>query len=347
MVITRSNYPYIATNDKPDLAKFISSQDYIWDRSTTLQTDCIANQIAMSDMNFYDTRLLRSLKDGTATYKFFKDTTITRFVDKYYRLFENKEWNAKAQSLEGHALSGAMLDLYDFYKEHNTDEDTTIDNLGQVMFPKFTNDSDIHRWAALKYNSRISMLRTLSESIINYRDVYGIPYQHALSIKQDIKNDRFTELRRLFTKIAPSLYSNKLSYWNGLRVGLGCVLFSLSVKNDSSRTRNLRGWRDGLLDFSFNDSMFTYITKYDFTVISHGDDLMYIKNDYHIQPVKLYTDLKTYHSVSELILAIEKMSWVKRINILACNPNELRVYPELYKDKTHLINIHQGNVFIG
>ena len=347
LIITRANYPSIHnTTDNHELDIFIKQQAHLWDRTTTLQTDCIADQIAMTDLNFYRTRELKQLVNGKLEYKEFCTSVVTRFVKKYYTLFNSPEWNKKAQKLEGHSLSGAMLDLYDWYKEQGFNSEDSIDKLVSVMFPNLSNDK-VHLWAMLRYNSRKKILDKLMYTIKYYYSYLHITGNEALHIISQIKHDKFAELRNVFNVANMSLYSNGRCVWNGNRVGLGNVIFSLSVKKSSLYSRNLQGWRDGLLDFTFNDSMFYYITKYDITIVTHGDDMVVTHNDWHILPVKSPYDGVTYHSISKLLLGLIDTAKVTRINVLSCNPNKVKVYPELYKNKSTLINIHEGNVIIG
>ena len=347
LVITRANYPILHNIDNnPELNVFIKQQEYLWDRTTTLQVDCIADQIAITDMNFYRTRELKLLLQDKLSYREFCINTITRFVKRYYALFENTEWNKKAQKMEGHSLAGAMLDLYDWYREQNLSKEDAIARLADVMFPSVT-DEKLHRWIQFRYNGRKRMLDKLIHTIKYYYSYLHITEREAQDIIKQIKRDKFDTLRDVFKLAVLSLYSNSRCVWNGNRVGLGTVLFSLSVKKSPVYNRDLQGWRDGLLDFTFNDSMFYYMTKYDITIVTHGDDLIVTKNDWHILPVKSPYDGVTYHSISKLILGLIENANVTRINVLSCNPNKVRVYPEIYKTKSTLVNIHEGNVIIG
>ena len=117
-------------------------------------------------------------------------------------------------------------------------------------------------------------------------------------------------------------------------------------ENNRNNMRRIR--RDGLLDFTFNDSMIYYITNYDMTVVSHGDDMVVRNNDWNIHPVKTPYDVATYHSVSKLILSLYNATRDCRdINVLVCNPTKSKVYPEIYKLKDLHVTIYEGNVIIG
>ena len=346
LVITRANYPFKPiVSEFSDLQFLLQQQAYIWDGSTTLQTRCIADQIAMSDLNFYNTKQLKQLKDHRITFEMFRIDTICRFINKYYRLFENIVWNNKAQRLQGFALAGAMLDIADFYKEQGETEVTIIHILADIMFPKFKNPDDEHRWVCFRYNERKRIVSKLINSFKYYYSYMHITKHEADRIISDIKNDRFVAIRSLFTSLGSQLYSNKRCFWDGNSIGLGSVLFSLSMKNDGPHMRNMQGWKDGLLDFTFNDSMFYYITRYGITIVAHGDDMIATKNDWSIQATKNPFDLKIYRSISKLLLSLKDT--FTRVNVLSCNPNKGKVYPELYKCKDFLVNIHEGKVFVG
>jgi hypothetical protein len=347
LVITRANYPHILNPEaNPELDMLIKQQEQIWNRSTTLQLDCIANQIAMTDMNFYKTSELRSIKNGKITYEYFCLSTVTRFVKKYYKLFETPEWNKRAQRMMGYSLVGAMLDLYDWYKTQHLEDIEAIHALIDIMFPNYTGDR-LHRWILLQYNSRMNTINKLINTLKYSYSFLHITEKESERLISQVKRDNFKDLRDVFKEASVMLYSNKGCIWNGNRIGLGNVLFSLSVKKSSSYSRDLQGWKDGLIDFTFNDSMFYYITKYDITILTHGDDLVVTNNDWHILPVKSPYDGITYHSISKLLKSLCDKANVTRINVLSCNPNKVKIYPDLYKLKTTLINIHEGNVFIG
>ena len=346
LVITRANYPYKPnTQNIPDLEFLLNQQAHIWDGSTTLQTRCIADQIAMSDLNFYNTRQLKQLKEHKITFELFCIDTVTRFIDKYYRLFENMVWNNKAQRMQGFALAGALLDIYDLLKEQGQSEVEIFDILANIMFPKFRDQEDEHRWVCFRLNERKRIIGRLTITFKYYYSYLHITKREADRIISDIRNDRFVTIRRLFTSSAAMFYSNKRCFWDGNSIGLGSVLFSLSMKEDSPRMRNMQGWRDGLLDFNFNDSMFYYITRYDLTIVAHGDDMIATKNDWTIQATKNPFDMRTYRSISKLLISLRE--YYTRVNVLSCNPNKSKIYPELYKYKDYLVNIHEGRVFIG
>ena len=322
-------------------------QSYIWDRSATLQTDCIANQIAMSDLEFYDISELRMLNSGHMTYDEFKNNTVIRFVRKYYELFENQEWNNKAQRYEGFSIAGAMLDIYDLYVEYYKSETKAYQALSELLFPGLSNFTEIESWSNTIIMIYDKIISKLVDSVCQHADEYHVTKVKADNIRRDLLNYHFGSIRTLFKTIIPAMYSNKRCLFDGNRVGLGSVLFSLSVNKHNSYARNLQGWRDGLLDFSFNDSMLYYLTNYDITVVSHGDDMIVSRNDWDVHPVKTPYTTGTFRSVSKLIQSLLQTSNCRRINILACNPNKSRLYAELYKEDNCYINIHEGNVIIG
>ena len=77
MVNTIASYPVAKNpNHISELDMLFKQQSYIWDRSATLQTDCIANQIAMSDLEFYNISELRMLNSGHMSYDEFKNNTV-------------------------------------------------------------------------------------------------------------------------------------------------------------------------------------------------------------------------------------------------------------------------------
>lgn len=348
LVITRANYPRISNvNNNPELDMFIKRQEHIWDESTTLQTDCIADQIAMADFNFYTINELNQLKNGGITYEYFRITVISRFIKKYYKMFDNKEWRNKAQNLVAYALPGAMLDLYDWYKNQGFSNIAAVSSLADVMLPQLNTKTDIQSWAVRRINERATIINKLLEILNIYYSYLHITKKEADRLIEDICCDQFDGLRDVFRVLNPTLFSNRLCFWNGSTLGLGSILFSLSVKKDGPYSRVLQGWKNGLLDSSYCDLLLYYTIMYDLTIVTHGDDMVVTNNDWFIHPVKSPFDGKTYHSVSKLLIAIKNTTDYKRINVLACNPNKVKVDPLLYKDTDYLVNIHEGNVFIG
>ena len=348
MVITRTNYPRLVNkDDNPEFDMFIKQQGHIWDRSTTLQTDCIADQLAMADFNFYTTRELDQLKTGAITYEYFRISVITRFIKKYYLLFDNKEWSNRSQHLVAYALPGAMLDLYDWYINQKLGSIGAISSLADVMLPQLKDQIDIQSWATRRINERATIIGKLLDILTLYYSYLHITKKEADRLYDQVRHEKFNDLRDVFRILNPTLYSNRLCFWNGSTLGLGSILFSLSVKNNGPHSRVLQGWKEGLLDSGYCDLLLYYTIMYDLTIVTHGDDMIVTNNDWFIQPVKSPFDGKTYHSVSKLLTAIRNTTDYKRVNVLACNPNKVKVDPALYNDTDYLVNIHEGNVFIG
>lgn len=298
-------------------------------------------------MDFYHLHELELLRDHKITYEYFRISTVTRFVSKYYALFDNTTWAIKANQMSGHALAGAMLDLYDWYALRKLPDIEIIQNLADVMFPKFLSTMECDQWVLDRIEEYTTIIQKLTDCIRTNYETFNITEKKANGIIWDMRHRNYASIRKVFKDTLPKFYSNKLAMYNGWGVGLGSVLFSISVKNDTSHARNLRGWQDGMFDFTFSDILFYYLTKYDITIISHGDDMVVTKNDWIIQPVKSPFDHITYHSASKLILALKEQPNIKRINLLSCNPNKVKLYPEIYKDPHYLVNIYEGNVFIG
>lgn len=350
MVIENSFYPSIPYWERdPEILTYLKQQDNIWDRSTTLQTRCIADQIAMVDLNFYTNIELHDLYTGRMEYSDFKAACINRFVTKYTRLFNDPRWKNKAQNMEGHALSGAMLDIYDLYREKKFSVEKAVEKLGDYMFPTFTMDKDLTCWVTRIQYKRKTLIKRLKECVTENRSTFNITKIQTGRIVSGLNKEDFGPIRKLMASTLQSkiFYKKGLPMWSGLPVGLGSVLFSVSVSRDVPYSRDLQGWRDGLLDFSFNDSLLYYITNFDLTIIAHGDPLVVTANDWYISPVKLYTNFKEYHSASNLLLAAFEDPNVTTINLLACNPNKVKLLPKLYSDKNHCVEIYSGNVFIG
>ena len=350
LIITRAVYPNIKnTKGSFELDQLIKQQDYIWDKSATLQTNCIANQIAITDMNFYSLKDLIRLNEGRITYEYFKLETVQRFVKKYTALFNNDEWSNKAKHMEGHSLSGAMLDIYDWYIAEGSPEIEAVYVLMDLMFPKFRSVEDERLWIRMTLNSIKRKLDKLRSTVLTKYKVMGILPHTAYTIVREMGEERYDKLRELFASLTPKCYRKSAGCLNMWCIGLGMVLFSIPVKEDTRGIRDLGGWRDGLLTYSYNDSIFHYLTKYDITIVAHGDDLVYLDNDIIIQPTRnpFTPSVPSYKSASKLILALRESHPVKRINLLVCNSNKQRLYPQIYQDRNYLVNMHEGNVIIG
>lgn len=348
MVKTIASYP-IMKNPENNVAldMLFKQQGHIWDRSATLQADCIASQIALADLDLYNISELTKLVNNPMLYDEFKTDTVIRFVKKYYALFTDEKWANKAKRLEGYSVAGAMLDIYDLYVEQYG-YNKAYAALTDLMFPMYTDLQDIVNWAnnLLLLYDRIR--DRLIDSVTQHYDQYHITAQKRDVVIHEMYKYNFTSIRKLLKDLVPGLYSTKRCLFNANRVGLGSVLFSLLVGKHGSYSRNLQGWRDGLLDLTFNDSMLYYLTNYDITVVSHGDDMIVSRNDWNINPVKSPFDVGTYHSVSKLILALYNSTKnCRSINVLACNPNKSKVYPEIYGLSNLHVTIYEGNVIIG
>ena len=349
VVNTIASYPIMKNpGNNITLDMLFKQQGHLWDRSATLQTDCIASQIALADFDTYDVKELSHLCDDPMSYDEFKINTVIRFVKKYYALFADEKWHNKAMRMEGYSLAGAMLDIYDLYIEQHKTPDEAYRALASLMFPLFTDLIDITEWAHKALTVYDKIRYRLIESVMNNYSEYHITAHKRDAVVYELNKYNFTSIRKLLKDLVPGFYSNKRCLFDGKRIGLGSVVFSLLVNKHDSYTRNLQGWRDGLLDFTFNDSMIYYITNYDMTVVSHGDDMVVRNNDWNIHPVKTPYDVTTYHSVNKLILSLYNATRDCRdINVLVCNPTKSKVYPEIYKLKDLHVTIYEGNVIIG
>jgi len=126
-------------------------------------------------------------------------------------------------------------------------------------------------------------------------------------------------------------------------VGLGSIIFSQTIVNDTAKQVELSGWRNGILDFTLNDIAFYYLTKFDATVISHGNKL---KENLYIQPTRSLEGLTTYTNANDLINKLW-MQGCKRIHLVSCNHYGLMLDPKYYLRKDILVLMYNGKVLIG
>lgn len=312
---------------------------------TIIMGHCVADHIALNDLDFYPLTKMRLLlvnDDILDGWERFMHDVVKDFIDKILERINSKNVSIRYITEEGNYLALFLVDYYEYMKVHPNCSDPYM-AVANFIFPDFSSKKELRHWLRLRINWKTRMIRKLQDSLLHFYPAYGIQKQHAERIVHDIKEDNFLLLRRLYEDSKNFFISNGGAVLDARIVGLGSIIFSQTIVNDKAKEVELSGWRNGILDFTINDIAFYYLTKFDATVISHGNKL---KGSLHIQPTRSLDGLETYDTADGLINRLW-MQGCKRIHLVSCNHFGLTLDPKYYTRKDLLVLMYNGKVLIG
>ena len=310
-----------------------------------IQGHCLADHLALNDLEFYPLttmRILLTSNDKLKEWEEVKRYITSRFIDKIMEQINDNFYAKRFISETGKYTALFIIDCYEYFLIHPNVGDP-YKQVADLIFPKFTDEKTLVRWIKLRINFLTKVRKRLIDSILNFYPAYGASVEKARMVVSDMNNENYNLLRWFFEDSKKFFMKNGGTSYNASTVGLGSIIFSQPIVEDAVNLPHLKGWQQGTLDFITNDIAFYYITKYDATIISHGNK---IKSNWQIQPIRSLEGTKTYTDVNELLHQLY-IQGCKKIHLVSCNHYGLDLAPEFYKSNDMLIVMYKGKVLIG
>jgi len=310
-----------------------------------IQGHCLADHLALNDLEFYPLTTMRVLLISNNKLKEWEEVKrfITcKFIDKTMERIDDNFYAKRFLTEAGKYTALFIIDCYEYFLSHPNSGDP-YKHIADFIFPKFDNEEELVKWVKLRINFLTKVRKKIIDSLLKFYPSYGASKEKVMAVINDMNNDEYKMLRWFFEDSKKFFMKNGRTSYNASTVGLGSIIFSQPIVEDNLNLPHMKGWQKGVLDFITNDIGFYYITKYDATIISHGNK---IKSKWQIQPIRSLEGAKTYTDVNELIHQLY-IQGCKKIHLVSCNHYGLDLAPEFYKDNNILIVMYKGKVLIG
>lgn len=347
-------------------------QDQVLDNSV-YDGKNLAEHIHKFDINVFkrsEMEILKASKNILEAYEIFANAKIEKIATDTVAWYETHSAAVKVASENGNmnvraldvsheiASSGKIGLVYQNLMNMGFEESEIMKFLRNHIFPDFDSIEDpekraaaIRKFVQLKINWNKGLVNTLKAMLdINNLEMqcYIAMYAHqegvsgkdanekiansAADIKKALDNDDFSKVKKMLQPIINDQLKEHPEIVDLRKFKLGVILFSDAVVNGKDDIHS--GWYESIVKTGGNDKLLQYLTKYDVTVIAHGE---------YDKETKKWTVEKTktpgggaYDDAEELIRALIKQNF-KRINIRACNPGGVKLPEDIQKNKNVVV----------
>lgn len=271
---------------------------------------------------------------------------LLKLSDEKFNSAEMKNMNYHDYTVLGLQVLGNISDKFYMYKDlKKYTQEEAYKALRDTYLPRFENNknkrSNVLSWceSKIRYNKKIisSLARIL---MMNHR-YFSITYDQAQRIVNKLLVNDNEEFKSVFNKKKDQFLTNNLLTFDGRKIGLGCICFSQDVYNKVDSLH--RSWYESILNGSITECLYTYLTNFDITIISHGsrDE----SGNWILEPISTPNGKKEYDKMEPYLRALVSEGF-RRINIVVCNPDNVSISSELVQDRNLEIFIHNNKTLI-
>ena len=302
------------------------------------------------DLKILSTKRLEAIKKAKTLSEGY-NMLIEGHLDEMLELYTSDPsgFNEKSQQQCGYTIESSMCQIaLDMIKQGKYTLDDIIKYFRSTFYPDFHGteqeiEMQINQWVNLKINYNKSLINCLSNMVKNNTDIFGISMKEADLITQDLSNENYDSIKKLIRRRIYDFIKFDRTVLDFREIGLGCVVISDAANDGFEGYFKYNKWSTSIFDGDITDLAIQYLTKYDITVISHGN----IDTDgrWIVDPVKTpngsgpYTDMEDY--IRKLI-----SEGFKRINVASCNPGGVILSEDLRKNKKVLIQMSKSSTLI-
>lgn len=233
-----------------------------------------------------------------------------------------------------------------------------VDSRIDEWFPMFYDvepgmrEQAIRAWLNLRINWNKGIIYTLTQMLKMNKDFLSITNAEMDAIIKDLENEDFDSTRKLLDSNMSRLLSPDHKILDARPIGLGMIIISdkmaeESFKDLSSDEKNNNwGWKvfaNNMHNVLTSDDAITYLTKYDLTILSHGDS----ENgrwtiERIISPKGIYIGNTDMIDTVEYLRQCIKEGF-KKINLLSCNPGHHKLPQDMLSSNKYFIRMSMNN----
>lgn len=306
----------------------------------------------LSLINVYDVKALKKLKESEdicAAYDRYCYNLIRDLAELAVMKFHNPEMAAldeRGDSILGLQVIGQIEDQYKYYiKSRKLLEPDAISKIVKMFLPSFTEYTDrasrITLWAdeRIAFNEKIVSL--LAASVRSKNTFWGITPKEANNLALEILDNNLDNFKKIYHKMNANFLTHEGLVFDGRPANLHCICFSEPVVHEYDLLH--RTWYNSIINGSLTESVFTYLTVYDVTIISHGN--MDKSGNWIMEPTITPNGGKKYDKVEAYIRRLVAEGF-KKINVVVCNPGGIRLSPFLMNNPSVHITLHSDYALI-
>lgn len=339
------------------------------------QGNSYAEHISVAHIGMLNTKMMEKTLEAEDIIEAY-DTFMKDSIDEFYKYANNYSYTTSKQDGQNinrlNSLSGAcrevdkiiqnilktkdlMAEQIDakYAKEVATDKmDRSISDKVWEWFPLFydvdpgSREKAIRQWLQLRINWNKGIIACLQNMLTLNAEFLGISEAEMRVLISDLGNESLDSTKALLYKNMDKFLSPDHCILDARPIGLGVIVVSdrMAAESFNDMTVDNSKWKllfNNVNDFERTDTMITYLTKYDLTILSHGGDDFGV---WVIERTKLPNGNEValhdmdHIKLEEYLRECIKLGF-KRINILSCNPGGHKLPNDLIKSNKVLIRM--------
>ena len=343
------------------------------DDEANLQGDSHITHHANANMSALDNNMMQQVleaKDVCAAYNAFKSNSMAKLREYSRQYMENQH---STFTLHFEHCKNIIIFANNLIDEGWSDDEINR-YLGCSYFPSFDDITDkakkesaIRKWLHLRINWNNGIIKVLQKMVSENAHFLGLTTKQAEFLAMSADEGDVSYIKMAIEKKRSSIMKNDGTIINGKPIGLGSICISYRIAEDGRDSDNQNaashGWYYDIMDLAHNDSAITYMSKYDITIVAHGgwyyssrDDEIHDHKRWCIEflpfpdggnPTKLKIGKYRYYQ-TDIVEYLEHLiqKGYKRINIVSCNPEHVRLPKEMILNKRVLIRMNNNNGLI-
>ena len=385
--------------ENPDISPEIKDRLKKMYTAVSYQGGTLAEHMSVSNIEFIDMKKAKELvvaENLTEMMEDLVEISYSNYVKKYMDLSKDEQF-----AKEG----GYQTTLHEFQNfgknmKELMDAGVSQDDLGKYLmgqyFPQRGDDendqqyeSKVRRWLKLRINWNDNIIKTLQNMIMTNQKLLGLTTEQALAITKDLQGGSLDSTKLTLEENKDKIISKDHTFIDGKKLGLGTICISDAIAEDSLKNNDQpatqqevearvghRGWYYEVANFWLSDTPITYLTKYDVTIVGHGDTLLdeQYKTDSDGKIIKdkdgdpiivgggwIVEKVRTpkghycetvfsnagidYIRMHDLVKQLVKEGY-KRINIVSCNPGKHHLPPSVQNNKRVMVRMSLSSTLI-
>lgn len=338
----------------------------------TFQGDSRISHAQIGNINAIDMKKAQALVESQnicAMYEELKDASLQNVFNRVKEIASNPKWFEETMGLQigVMGLSGVAELCNQIMQNNGCTEHDVEQYLKGSWFPDFENITDnakkeaaINKWVHLRINWNKGIIRILELMIRNNQKLLGLTTEEVEILSNELKEGKLDGVRDKLEANKDKIISKDHKLIDGRKLGLGCICISDAIAKDSldedSADHMHKGWYYEVANFWSSDTAVTYMTKYDVTIVGHGesDTSEDEKGEWVVEKIATpsghYCKPREFMGqdfilMNDLVDQLIKEGF-KRINIVSCNPGAHHLPKHVVDNKRVLVRMNLTSTLI-